>query len=57
MSNLWDYNQEAPIHYLIARHWDALKIEAVCRSLLAAVPKQQLENFLVADSLQREKVQ
>ncbi len=57
MSNLRDYNQEAPIHHLIARHWDALEIEAVCRSLLAAVPKQQLENFLVADSLQREKVQ
>lgn len=57
MSNLRDYNQEAPIHHLIARHWDALEIEAVCRSLLATVPKQQLENFLVADSLQREKVQ
>ncbi len=51
MSNLRGYNQEAPIHHLIARHWDALEIEAVCRSLLATVPKQQLENFLVADSL------
>ena len=51
MSNLRDYNQEAPIHHLIAQHWDALEIEAVCRSLLATVPKQQLENFLVADSL------
>lgn len=56
LSNLHDYNAEAPLHHLIARHWDAIEIKAVCQSLLAAVPKQQLEKFLVTDSLQREKV-
>lgn len=56
LHNLRDYHAEAPINHLIARHWDAIEIKAVCQAFLAAIPEQQLESFLVTDSLQREKV-
>nr|MBO1339333.1 peptidylprolyl isomerase [Enterococcus sp. 665A] len=56
LSTLRDYNQEAPINHLIARHWDTIEIKEVCQGLLSAIPQGNLMDYLVSDSLQREQV-
>ncbi|MGM0215951.1 peptidylprolyl isomerase [Enterococcus sp. AZ109] len=56
MNSLKDYAQEQPINHLMARHWDEIEIKEVAEALLRAVKQNQLADFVVTDSLQKETV-